>query len=201
MVAFADTAAVPDGVHHVPLAPDDPLASEWSLVGVGPGCAGALVAVERFDALDGSAVAGRAFEARWSFRRGVAAAEGVRLLDALGHALPVDVRDRAAAALDQHREAEESVAERAQAEVMELLLDATGITRPDLAFEAVADDPELLVQLDHACMKRRRPWCAGGPAAPGGRPLRERAAEHAHPRAAARAAGPLPRRRRAARGG
>lgn len=31
--------------------------------------------------------------------------------------------------------------------------DATGITRPDLAFEAASLDPDLLVRLDHACME------------------------------------------------
>jgi len=30
--------------------------------------------------------------------------------------------------------------------------ESTGIARPDLAFEAAAGDPELLVRLDHACM-------------------------------------------------
>lgn len=122
VVGFVGRTPVPDGVHHVAIAGDDPLAREWSLVAVGPGCGGALVAVERFDALTGSAGSGRVFEARWSFRRSVAAAEGERVLEALGDVVPADVRAHAAEVFAQHRDATESFAERSQAEVMEALL-------------------------------------------------------------------------------
>lgn len=107
-------------VHHVPIDDDEALAGEWTLVGFGPGCAGALVATERLDPLCGDP--GRAFEARWTFRRSGAAAEASRIPDLVGDRLPVCVLDEARRTVHEAATAPETFAERAQATIMESLL-------------------------------------------------------------------------------
>lgn len=122
VAGFTGEARVPVGVHLASLDTGEDLAREWTLVSVGPGCGGALVARDRVDVLDGRPRAGRVLEARWSFRRGVAAREGARVLSAIGDRIGVEVQDRAAALLDEHADVRETFAERSQAEVMENLL-------------------------------------------------------------------------------
>lgn len=72
---------LPPGVRHVLLAPDDPLAREWSVTVLGPKGGATLVAVdqESIDPTAGALEEGRRFLGRWSFRRADAYSEILRL--------------------------------------------------------------------------------------------------------------------------
>lgn len=95
VVAFADGGVhdVPDGVHLVVLDPDEPLASEWSVVALGPGAGAFLVATDQY-ARDPRerGEAGRVFLGRWGYARAQAGTELARLRFALGDRLPASVR-------------------------------------------------------------------------------------------------------------
>ncbi|MFG1633971.1 DICT sensory domain-containing protein [Pseudonocardia alni] len=95
VVAFADGGVhdVPDGVHLVVLDPDEPLASEWSVVALGRGAGAFLVATDQY-ARDPRerGEAGRVFLGRWGYARAQAGTELARLRFALGDRLPTSVR-------------------------------------------------------------------------------------------------------------
>jgi GGDEF domain-containing protein len=72
---------LPEGVRHALLGADDPLAREWSVTVLGPGGGATLVAVDQ-ESIEHNAPTleqGRQFRGRWSFRRGDAYREVLRL--------------------------------------------------------------------------------------------------------------------------
>lgn len=88
--------ALPPGVSHVLLRPDEPLAAEWSVTVLGPHSGATLVATDT-EAIDPDALTlegGRRFTGRWSLRREDAYRELLRLRAALGPRLPGVVAGR-----------------------------------------------------------------------------------------------------------
>ncbi|MBW0101363.1 DICT sensory domain-containing protein [Pseudonocardia sp. KRD291] len=77
---------LPPGVSHVLLGEDDPLAREWSVTVLSPRSGATLVArdLEQVDGAARSLERGRLFSGRWSFRRGDAYTELMRLRTTMG---------------------------------------------------------------------------------------------------------------------
>jgi DICT domain-containing protein/GGDEF domain-containing protein len=76
----------PRGVDVVALAPDEPMADEWTVVALGPHAGAFLVATDQHahDPAERAVEMGRVFDGRWGFSRTQAASELARLRFALG---------------------------------------------------------------------------------------------------------------------
>jgi DICT domain-containing protein len=81
--------APPQGVDVVGLAPDEPMADEWTVVALGPNAGAFLVATDQHahDPAERAGEMGRVFDGRWGFSRTQAASELARLRFALGSRL------------------------------------------------------------------------------------------------------------------
>ena len=125
IVAFVgDDDALPDGVYGFPLAEDDPLTREWSLVVLDGSLGTSLVAHDLDDvaAQAESLESGRLFDARWSFSPHDATVEAQRLLAHAEPHLSAEARERAQAAIERGRSTALSLTEVRLAAVTEVLV-------------------------------------------------------------------------------
>lgn len=106
IVGFAGpTSGVPDGVHAVSFAADEPLAGQWAVILLRGAFGNALVAQDVHSLAEHEATLqhSRLFGARWTFARERATAEAVRLLRLLAPRLPEAVVESATSAVSASR--------------------------------------------------------------------------------------------------
>ncbi len=114
VTAYVGDGPIVDGAHHVTLAHDHPLASEWSIVLITSGVAAHVCGEDLidFDPTAADLESGRRFTATFGFDRSVATEHADRLMDQLAPQLEADVVQRIRQAISTARIAPASVPER-----------------------------------------------------------------------------------------
>ena len=156
VVGFAGDGPPADGIHHVALDDEAPLADEWAVLLVAPSLCAYVGGVD-LAVFDESAVdleSGRRFRAEFSFDRDVVRHHATRINEHLTGLLPDDVHRRVAAAFDDGLRHVQSPAEKAMAAATSVLVDRLELqqqmlisTRDALTAETERADIDLLTGL------------------------------------------------------
>ena len=153
IVAYA--GAAPDalnGIIHVNLGVEDPLAAEWALVVIDSAFGMNLVARDVQDiALGGDTLEGaRLFDSRWSFSHADAAREASRILASIGDQLDAGVLARASSAITFAESARPTHTERRLAAVTQQMVTSIELAhhRSDVLTEQLRRERQLS-EMDH----------------------------------------------------
>lgn len=130
IVAYAGDGPTAEGVHHVTLTDDDPLAAEWAIILITSSVAAHVRAEDLvdFDPTAADLESGRRFAATWGFDRHNATEHARELVRRLEASLPPATVDRVRDAISAARSAPRSIPERslsAAASVLAARLDRT----------------------------------------------------------------------------
>ncbi|MFZ4669740.1 MAG: sensor domain-containing diguanylate cyclase [Microthrixaceae bacterium] len=156
VVGFAGGDRPGNGIHHVALDDDSPLADEWAVLMASPSLCAYVGGVD-LSVFDESAVdleSGRRFRAEFSFDRDVVRHHATRISEQIIDLLPDDVHHRVSAAFDDHLRRAQSATEHAMAAATSVLVDRLELqqqmlmsTRDALVVETERADIDTLTGL------------------------------------------------------